>query len=225
MFRRCIAAAVLTLTVAAPAVANSISISFEEFAHGVTIGDYHNGGRDSLGRTSGNDYGLTFKGGTIRHTTLGAYLSGPVQLTIDVAKLTALLGTDDYYVSFNAARHDPDGEFTYSFTDTGHLDATRIAGNGNPSCSGREPCNNAFHGAMAGYHIHPGTGVGSLSNIKFDIDRLDNLQIHAYDGSAFIVPGLIPGSAEINRDIPEPASMALLGIGAVALLARRRRRR
>ncbi|MEG2902338.1 MAG: hypothetical protein RR983_18770 [Massilia sp.] len=50
MFRRCIAAAVLTLTAAAPAVANSISISFEEFAHGVTIGDYHNGGKDSLGR-------------------------------------------------------------------------------------------------------------------------------------------------------------------------------
>jgi hypothetical protein len=224
MFRRCIAAAVLTLTVAAPAVANSISISFEEFAHGVSVGDYHNGGKDSLGRAAGIDYGLTFNSGTIRHTTLGAYLSGRVELTIDVAKVTALLGTDNYYISFNAARHDIDGGDTVFVTDSGYQDAQWIAGNGNPFCSGIALCNDGFYGRMYGYRLYAGTGVGSISGISFTTDRLDNLQIHAYDGSAFIVPGLIPGSVVANRDIPEPASMALLGIGAVALLARRRRR-
>jgi hypothetical protein len=224
MFRRCIAAAVLTLFVAAPAVANSISISFEEFAHGVAIGDYHNGGKDSLGRAAGIDYGLTFNSGTIRHTTLGAYLSGRVELTIDVAKVTALLGTDNYYISFNGARHDIDGGPTFFGTDSGHRDAQWIAGNGNPFCSGIALCNDGFYGRMDGYRLYAGTGVGSISGISFTTDRLDNLQIHAYDGSAFIVPGLIPGSVVANRDIPEPASMALLGIGAVALLARRRRR-
>jgi hypothetical protein len=224
MFRRCIAAAALTLTTAAPAVADSISISFEEFAHGVSIGNYHNGGKDSLGRAAGNDYGLTFNSGTIRHTTLGAYLSGPVRMTIDTAKVTALLGTSNYYVSFNAARHDIDGGFSDFFTNTGERDAQWIGGNGSPFCTGMGPCDNGLYGRMAGYYLYPGSGGGSISGINFMTDRLDNLQIHAYNDSAFIVPGLITGSVEVNRDIPEPASMALLGIGAVALLARRRRR-
>jgi len=212
------------LTAAAPAVADSISISFEEFAYGVSIGNYHNGGKDSLGRAAGSDYGLTFNGGTIRHTTLGAYLSGPVQLTINVAKVTALLGTDNFYVSFNAARHGMDGAFTIFSTSTGEDHGNWIGGNGSPFCTGMAPCDNGLYGRMAGHLLYPGSGGGSISGINFMTDRLDNLQIHAYNGSAFIVPGLIPGSVEANRDIPEPASMALLGIGAVALLARRRRR-
>jgi hypothetical protein len=57
--------------------------------------------------------------------------------------------------------------------------------------------------------------------------RLDELQSKAYDGDVhFTEEGYeILGQAVANALVPEPATLSLLGIGAVALLCRRRIRR
>lgn len=68
MMKHLIAGVSAALLLVAPfASAASIKIDFEEFAYGVSVGDYYNGGQDSLARASGAYYGVTFDGGTIKN--------------------------------------------------------------------------------------------------------------------------------------------------------------
>jgi len=215
----------LLFAAALPANAGSINLTFESFISYSQVGDYYNGGRDSHNRKGGNDYGLSFTSEYIQHTPRGAFLAGPVELTIDPAKLRAALGSDKYYISFNAARYDVDGGgVDVVFEDGFYEPYTWVSGNGNPNCPWNPMfCGVPHLGTMDGYYVYSAYGEAMATKIRFNTNRLDNLQFHAYTESGFIVPDRIVASDEFDRVIPEPASMALLGIGVLGLLIRRRR--
>ncbi|TQK11397.1 PEP-CTERM sorting domain-containing protein [Herbaspirillum sp. SJZ107] len=217
------AVAALILAVTPFASATTISINFEEFAYGVNVGDYYNGGHDSLGRASGAYYGVTING-TVRFTPRGAYLSGlpwnPTAISFDTEAIRSILGTDQYYVAFNAGRSDIDGGFAYVQYENGRTDAQWIAGNGTPNCQSLPSgCFDRFYGAMGAYKFGPYDATSQITSITFNADRVDNILI----SSSPIGVSAIAGGYEMNRDIPEPASLALFGLGGAALLARRRR--
>lgn len=219
------ALAALLLASALPVNAGSIVLDFEAFISHSQIGDFYSGGRDSHNRQGYHDYGLSFRNESILHTSRGAFLGGPVELTIDPAKLRAALGSDKYYISFNAGRYDVDGGPVFVLFEDGYVEPyTWVYGNANPYCP-TDPrfCGIVHPGTMLSYRIYSPYGEAMATRIYFDTDRLDNLQFHAYTGGEYILPPPIIGSEPFDRVIPEPASMALLGVGMLGLLMRRRR--
>jgi hypothetical protein len=226
MFKRLALSLAMLCIGTASASATTITINLDGFAHGTEIRDYFNGGRDSLNRVGGDNYGLSFNGGSIKHTPLGAYYTGTT-LNINGSLLSSILGTEQYYVSFSAGRYDVDGGFMSVRYDDDSMDMFWISGNGNPYC-GIMPgaCDFPHHGTMSGYVAYPyGTReiTSKISSISFAVNRLDNIQIHSYTpGTALYRPPHFMGSYETARDIPEPASVLLLGVGALAMLTRRR---
>jgi len=215
----------LLLVTAPLASATTITINFEEFAYGTAVKDYFNGGRDSLNRMGGHDYGVSFFGDSVRYTPSGAYLAGRVGITLNADTIRSILGTDEYYVSFNAGRYDIDGGFAGITYGDGSQDAFWIGGNGNPYCGVRWDCDEGYLGTMGGYMTYKGPTSAQVTSISFNANRVDNIQIHSLTGLQMPVrPPNIIGSYELTRDIPEPASVALFGIGAAALVARRRRK-
>jgi len=210
--------------------ATTISLNFEEFAYGTLVNDYYNGGKDSYNRTGGNDYGIKFTGGRVQYTPSGAYLSGPTYITINPEKIRSILGSDSYYISFNAAVYSVDYGNVFAKFESGLSEPnTYVNGNGNPMCPSRpEFCDYpVYHGQMGGYYVSTGIDIKDVAlQIGFATDRLDNIQIHSYNGfENMIRPGSITRDYNTGRDIPEPASLALLCIGAAAFTVRRNKRK
>jgi hypothetical protein len=235
MIKQLIAGVSMVLLAATPfASAASIKINFEEFAYGVSVGDYYNGGQDSLGRASGAYYGVTFDGGTIKNMPIGAYLSGSpfdlitIRLNPDVIR--TILGTDRYYMSFNiAAFGDVAGVLVPVYFENGSESQIMVSSNANPMCPEiPQACNDGLYGSMWGAAIGA-NGYDGLIRVTLPAYRLDNVELHAYPsdypGYFAAIPPTIRGTYDTTRDIPEPASIALVGIGAAALLARRRARK
>jgi hypothetical protein len=226
MYKKLFAGLAALLLQAAPfASATTISIDFSGIGYGVQVNNYYNGGTDSNGRY-GPNYGVSF-GGTIRNTPSGAYLSGQswsssgsTSMGINRDIIRELLGTDQYYIAFNAGRYDIDGGIAYVRYADGDLDTRWIGGNGNPYC-GVLPgaCENPYYGSMGGYSIGPVNGA-SVTSIQFNADRIDNILI----SNSPVAVSHIVGTYERDRDIPEPASLALLSIGAIALCMRYRKK-
>jgi len=100
-------------------------------------------------------------------------------------------------------------------------------GSGNPVCNNRvenSNCHPTYINFMAGYTT-PTWNMSAVTDIYFQVNRLDNIVIHSFSaGDSTIRPPSIDATYALDREIPEPASAALLGIGALALLARRRRK-
>ncbi|TQK10230.1 PEP-CTERM sorting domain-containing protein [Herbaspirillum sp. SJZ107] len=225
----CVAAAVMGVTSLASATA--ITIDFEEFAYGTAIGDYYAGGKDSLNRASGPNYGLTFNGpSTIKNTPSGAYLAGFTYLTIDPNVVKSILKADAYYISFNAGVYGFEERGIYARFESGLAEQNAyVSGNGSPDCGSHpDTCyRTIYQGQMGGYYVGQGYGLNdSAVSLTFPVDRLDNIQIHSYDASTTIIrPGIVTSSYETGRDIPEPATLGLLSIGAAALAFRSRSRK
>ena len=235
MIKQLITSASLALLATAPfASAASIKINFEEFAYGVSVGDYYNGGQDSLGRASGAYYGVTFDGGTIKNMPIGGYLAGSpfdlitIRLNPDVIR--TILGTDRYYMSFNiAAFGDPAGTTMPVYFENGGESSVLFPSNSNPLCPEiPERCNDGRYGTLWGYSIGS-NAYDALISVTLPAYRLDNVELHPYPsdypGYFAPIPPTIRGTYDTTRDIPEPASVALVGIGGAALLARRRDRK
>lgn len=205
------------------ATATSIVIDFEGFAYGTSVGNYYNHGKDSLNRVGSDYYGISFGGGTIKATPRGNYLTGTT-LTIDPAAVRAILGTEKYYITFNAGvYYQQDYRTVYvTFEDGFYEPNAYIPGNDSPDC--RQGGCGIYYGTMGAYRIGNFGGDAMPIRISIPADRLDNVQIHSWNGSGSMVSAQpIFGTYELDRDIPEPASLALFGIGAAGILTRRYR--
>jgi hypothetical protein len=221
-----VVAGLLLVGVPLASMATTITVDFEEFAYGTSISDYYNHGKDSLNRASGSYYGLTFTGGTIKATPSGSYLAGATKLTIDAKAVREILGTDDYYITFNAGiYYQQDYRSVFVTYEDGFVETSAyITGNATPDCKEINGCVNEHMGTMGSYRITSAYRNIPAISISFPTDRLDNLQIHARsDFDPLVTAPIIKGTHELSRDIPEPTSVALLGIGAAALLTRRYR--
>lgn len=222
-------AALLLLACATHASAASIKIDLNNFVYGDGIGDYYNGGHDSLNR-KGQDVGLSFSNAYVKYRPRGAYLAGPAVLTIDQAKLRAALGTDRFYISFRGGRYLPGADESgpvWVLFDDGHSEPyTYLGHNWNPYCASDPAfCNWPHYASMYGRAVGTYDGVALPARIHFGTDRLDSIEIVGYvPGQGFNHPDSFGGSDALDRDIPEPASIPLIGAaGALALLFRRRR--
>jgi hypothetical protein len=216
-------AALLLVSAPIAATASVINVDFEEFAYGTSIGDYYNHGKDSLNRASGSYYGVTFNGGTIKSTPRGNYLAGGTTVTIDAAAVRALLGTDDYYITFNGGvYYQQDERSVYVTYENGYREPSAyIPGNDSPDCHGIAGCAR-YYGTMGAYRITAVDRGADAVRIQFPTDRLDNFQIHSMNDTTLGAQS-IQGTYDLDRDVPEPASLALFSIGAAGLLARRYR--
>jgi hypothetical protein len=67
---------------------------------------------------------------------------------------------------------------------------------------------------------HSGDRVNVGESVSFTITNAD---ADLFTGFLLHINGIGEGSSKVNNGVPEPASMAALGIGAMGLLARRRR--
>jgi hypothetical protein len=218
---------VAALLVAAPfASAASINLTFEEFAYGSSVGDCFNGGTDSLNRFCGNNYGISFRNDKVKYTPSGAYLSGGVQMGIDVDAVRSVLGSEKFYITFTASHYGLDATPLWvTFEDGFSEPQTYIAGTSNPYCTRFAENCTPYYGSSGTYRVVSYNGEALPTNIQFITDRLDNIQFHSYTGSLPPFQSTFRfGSAALDADIPEPSSIALLALGTVLLVRRRRQK-
>lgn len=209
--------ALLGMTGAAQAIP---VITFQGVANTANIADFYNGGTDSLGYSLGYNYGVHFDGVAALNYN-GAYAKGPVTMTI----APNLFGENvSYLIKFNAAVNFAlDGQYA-TLSATQWSDSAYVASTRNPYCATEAACN------ATGYrYIHPSQlggyileSNGTATTVRFSTDRLDNIEFVMLPGNTDRPP-VILGSTELDRDIPEPASLALLGLGAFGFVAARRR--
>lgn len=195
-------------------------ITFSGVANGANVADFYNGGTDSAGY-AGVDYGIHFNA-VVANSVAGPYVKG----TASMSFAANMFGADvPFFILFNASRYDVDGGL--SFINGTHSDSAYVSGNGNPYCQTEAQCQAigslyVYHSAMGGYNLY---SDGSATSVSFNTDRLDNISfVLASEAGSFPRPPYLVGSSELDRDIPEPAPVALLGIGALMLVLRRKTR-
>lgn len=211
----------LALALATPLAQAFPTITFSGVANGANVADFYNGGTDSLGY-HGFNYGIHFDA-IVANNVAGPYVRGGATMTF----AANLFGNNvPFVIKLNAASNGVDGAPSY-ITGGANPDSLWVAGNGNPYCYTEAQCR-----AGGYYYVHPSQmggyimySDGTETTVTFNTDRLDNIEFMlASDASAFVRPTMLSGSADLDRDIPEPTSIALLGIGLAGFAGMRRRR-
>lgn len=211
----------LATAFAAPLAQALPTITFNGVAYGANVADFYNGGTDSAGY-SGTNYGIHFNA-VVGNTIAGAYVNGHATMSF----AANLFGDNvPFYIQFNASRYDVDGGNSFIYSGNNIIDTQWVGGNGNPYCNTQAQCNAmgygyVYHSTMGGYYFY---SDGTATSVTFNTDRLDNVRfvLASEVGSNPRPPSLV-GSAELDREVPEPAPLALLGIGAVLLTLTRRK--
>lgn len=201
----------------------AIVLDFNGVGNGAFVNDFYNGGTDSLGN-SGTNYGIHFNGGQVIYNADGPLISGGFSgFSITFAQnLVATNQNGDYGVSFLAAGFGTgsDGSHTNFYVNNQIIEALFVGGNGNPYCSTQIEC------ATGGYNwVDPQDMGGYFTLVSGLINRIDFSASYA-DDITFGVTSR-PERRRAPDDparIPEPSTLALLGLGAFGLLGARRRK-
>jgi hypothetical protein len=195
-------------------------ITFSGVANGANVADFYNGGTDSTGY-AGVNYGIHFDA-VIANNVAGPYVKGHASMSF----AANMFGENvPFYILFNASNYAIDP--VQSFINGDYTDSVWVGGNGNPYCQTEAQCQAigsryVYHSTMGGYYF---SSDGSATSVTFNTDRLDNISfVLASEAGSNPRPSYLVGSAELDRDIPEPAPTALLGIGALMLVLRRKTR-
>ncbi len=218
MLKNTLLAAILA---AAASAANALPlIDFTGIAAGAQVLDYYNGGTDSTG-ASGTNYGVRFTGGTIVYDEFGPRLEGAPTITFNPG-IVPLNEFGFFYIGFLANVYAFDGGFA-RLRGGGEGDDIYFNGYANPNCQNITP-RQCFERGFT--YASPATMVALLTSSMGGADTLYFPSGSAIDNIEFGGtgrPAIRIGTPGVFADVPEPASIALLGLGLVGLLASRRR--
>lgn len=236
-------AAALVLTLPGVAGAAPIVLTFEGVGHTADILGFYSGGTDSVGN-SGPDYGVEFvrgalavidgdEGGTGNIANEPSGKTALFFLTVDAAIMTVPAGFDTgFSFYFSGASAVGNGSVTvYSGEDgtgevlaTGTLDTslTPLGGCGGGDPTGQYSCWSIVGISFDG--IAKSVAFGGAANyIAFDDVTFGSITPGGEGEGGGGGEGEGGGGGE--GAVPEPASVLLLGLGAVGALSRRARRR
>lgn len=211
----------LAVAIASPVAYALPVITFSGVANGANVADFYNGGTDSAGY-AGVNYGIHFNA-VVANNVAGPYVKGTASMTFNADMFGANV---PFYIQFNASNYGIDP--VQSYINGTYGDSVYVSGNGNPRCSTPAACEAIGslyvpHSSMGGYYFY---SDGSATSVSFITDRLDNIRfVLASEVGNNPRPPSLAGSLELDRDIPEPAPVALFGIGAVMLTLMRRKKR
>lgn len=210
--RMALNALALTLAIVAGSAAATPVLNFEGSRDGALIQNFYNGGTDSFGNSGGN-YGVTFDGGVVRIVNGLAYLT-------NVSSVRIASGFQNG-VSFNYSTLQSAYSNGRPISDPGVYDFTSflfdIAGNtleqnflGNTTVGTCQDFTGQFCLFGGSRFDYPDTLLGGFT---FSTSA-------AIDTIAF--GSIVAPPNERASNVPEPGSIALLGLGIVGLLTSRR---
>jgi hypothetical protein len=182
----------------------SVVIDFEGVGNGAAVNDYYNGGTDSLGN-SGTNYGVHFSGGTVAYNQFGAYIAGPTFMTFSAASAGAGISV--------LARGYSDDSMSYTYIDNTMFEPVMIVDYDEPCCRINRTVFPA--GTLWPFIVYTDFRV---NGIQFNTRELDNLIF------ASTVLQTTRRPTDPTGTVPEPGSIALLGLGALGLLGARQRK-
>jgi hypothetical protein len=210
----------LACTLLAGNASASVLLDFTGVGNGASVNDFYNGGTDSMGN-SGVNYGIHFSGGSV------VYLNGNPVGRGDTA-ITFAPRYDVTGINFNASQSADDGRFQPVYFASGFVDMGFVDTTIDPACSTAADCASKGYfyrsieqlmpqriGAPIFLSAAPITGISptdGLIGVGFQVTYFDDIQ--------FVSASWGPTDP---ASVPTPAPFALLGAGAVALMAARRR--
>jgi hypothetical protein len=201
------------------AASAAVVLDFNAIPRGLSVDNYYDGGPYGVNGPNGPDLGIRFSGATVGGTTaeFGSYIGqrfGDSSFTVTFDPSIARVAGQSYSAVsflFNTFNEQPYIETVFN----GNYDRQAFQGNFVP-CPSREAC--AAQGisyrpdffGTATYRFDP--NITSLTFVGVSIDNL-----------SFGVESANTGFTIARTEIPEPASLALVGLGLAGLVASRRR--